>query len=157
MPSSDGCAVELQGVCKRYGAVPVLHGVNLQLRAGEVYAFLGRNGAGKSTTLRIVMGVTRPDAGVVSLFGERVAPGDTRQRQHIGYVAQEQHFYEWMTPESIGRFVSAFYPSWKHAEYARLLRLLDVPPRKIRTFSGGTKVKLALALALAHDPQLLVC
>ena len=156
MSSRAGLAVELQGVRKKYGSVDVLQGVDLQLAAGEVCAFLGRNGAGKSTTLRIVMGITRPDAGSVKLFGASVAPGDTKQRRRIGYVAQEQHFYEWMTPESIGRFVSAFYPTWSDVEYARLLRLLDVPPRKIRTFSGGTKVKLALALALAHDPELLV-
>jgi ABC-2 type transport system ATP-binding protein len=156
MPSGEPGAVELHGVRKSYGPVEVLRGVDLELQRGEVYAFLGRNGAGKSTTLRIVMGITRADAGVVKLFGEAVGPGDTRQRQRIGYVAQEQHFYDWMTPQSLGRFVSAFYPSWKDPAYERLLRVFDLPPRKIRTFSGGMKVKLALALALAHDPEVLV-
>jgi ABC-2 type transport system ATP-binding protein len=156
MSSSTGSVVALRGVEKSYGAVPVLRGVDLELGPGEVYAFLGRNGAGKSTTLRIVMGITRPDAGELRLFGELVLPGDTRQRQRIGYVAQEQHFYDWMTPEALGRFVGAFYPTWRPAEYERLLRVLDVPPRKVRALSGGTKVKLALALALAHDPELLI-
>jgi ABC-2 type transport system ATP-binding protein len=156
MSSSTGSVVALRGIEKSYGAVQVLRGVELELGRGEVYAFLGRNGAGKSTTLRIVMGITRPDAGELRLFGELVAPGDTQQRRRIGYVAQEQHFYDWMTPEALGNFVGAFYPTWKSAEYARLLRALDVPQRKVRALSGGTKVKLALALALAHDPELLI-
>ena len=150
MSSSASSVVALRGVEKSYGAVQVLRGVELTLGRGEVYAFLGRNGAGKSTTLRIVMGITRPDAGELRLFGELVAPGDTHQRRRIGYVAQEQHFYDWMTPEALGNFVGAFYPTWRAIEYQRLLRVLDVPPRKVRALSGGTKVKLALALALAE-------
>lgn len=156
MSSSASSVVALHGIEKSYGAVPVLRGVELELARGGVYAFLGRNGAGKSTTLRIVMGITRPDAGELRLFGELAAPGDTRQRKRIGYVAQEQHFYDWMTPEALGKFVGAFYPSWRPGEYTRLLRALDVPPRKVRALSGGTRVKLALALALAHDPELLI-
>lgn len=156
MSTSWSSVVALRGIEKSYGPVPVLRGVDLELGRGEVYAFLGRNGAGKSTTLRIVMGITRPDAGTLQLFGETVAPGDTRQRKRIGYVAQEQHFYDWMTPEALGNFVGAFYPTWRPSEYARLLRALDVPQRKVRALSGGTKVKLALALALAHDPELLI-
>ncbi|MEO8178060.1 MAG: ABC transporter ATP-binding protein [Deltaproteobacteria bacterium] len=156
MSSSRGPVLALRGVEKSYGTVPVLRGVELELDRGDVYAFLGRNGAGKSTTLRVVMGITRQDAGELWLFGERVAPGDIRPRRRIGYVAQEQHFYGWMTPESLGDFVGAFYPTWKRPEYERLLRSLDVPSRKVSTLSGGTRVKLALALALAHDPELLI-
>ncbi|MEY2933590.1 MAG: hypothetical protein RL033_4339, partial [Pseudomonadota bacterium] len=156
MSSSTDSVLSLRGITKSYGTTQVLRGVDLELGRGEVYAFLGRNGAGKSSTLRTVMGITRPDAGELRLFGELVAPGDTRQRQRIGYVAQEQHFYDWMTPQSLGDFVGAFYPTWRGSEYERLLRVLDVPPRKVRALSGGTKVKLALALALAHDPQLLI-
>lgn len=156
MSSNRGSILALRRVEKSYGAVPVLRGVDLELGRGEVYAFLGRNGAGKSTTLRVVMGITRPDAGELWLFGERVRPGDTRPRRRIGYVAQEQHFYGWMTPQSLGDFVGAFYPTWKRSEYDRLLRSLEVPSRKVSALSSGTRVKLALALALAHDPELLV-
>lgn len=141
---------------KSYGSVPALRGLDLRLERGQVYGFLGRNGAGKSTALRIVMGITRQEAGTVALFGSPVTPGDVKPRQRIGYVAQEQHFYDWMTPEALGQFVGAFYPSWDAGHYAELLRRLEVPARKIRTMSGGTKVKQALALALAHRPELLV-
>jgi len=102
------------------------------------------------------MGITRPDRGTVCLFGSPVKAGDVRPRQRIGYVAQEQHFYDWMTPSLLGTFVGAFYPSWDAARYASLVRRFELPQRKLRTFSGGMKVKQALALALAHRPELLV-
>lgn len=154
--------IEVRGLAKRYGAVEALRGVDFTVHPGDVVGFLGRNGAGKSTTIRILMGITRPSAGEVRMFGEPLFAGLmgrdlVRWRRRIGYVAQEQSFYGWMTPLTIGRFASGFFPSWDHAELERLLGLLDVPPRRrIGTFSGGTKVKLALALALAHRPPLLV-
>jgi ABC-2 type transport system ATP-binding protein len=148
--------LELRDLHKTYGNVPALKGLELRLDRGQVYGFLGRNGAGKSTTLRIVMGITRPERGSVCLFGSAVKAGDVGARQRIGYVAQEQHFYDWMTPTLLGAFVGAFYPTWDPARYDALVRRFELPPRKIRTFSGGMKVKQALALALAHRPELLV-
>jgi len=149
--------IEVRGLAKRYGAVEALRGVDFTVHPGDVVGFLGRNGAGKSTTIRILMGITRPSAGEVRMFGEPLGRDLVRWRRRIGYVAQEQSFYGWMTPLGIGRFASGFFPSWDHAELERLLGVLDVPPkRRIGTFSGGTKVKLALALALAHRPPLLV-
>ncbi len=149
--------LEVRGLTKSYGRTPVLRGLDLSLREGEVYGFLGRNGAGKSTTIRILMGITRPDGGEVRLFGEPSRADRVALRQRIGYVAQEQHFYGWMSPRALGRFVGAFYPTWDGAEYERLLRQLELPPdRKVRTFSGGMKVKVGLALALAHRPPLLL-
>ncbi len=147
--------LEIQGLVKRYGNVEALSGLNLTVRRGEVYGFLGRNGAGKSTTIRSIMGITKPTAGSITLFGQSAAGVAPRQR--IGYVAQEQNFYGWMTPTSLGRFVSGFYPSWDDTTYQTLVRDMELPrDRKVRTFSGGMKVKLALALALAHHPELLV-
>ncbi|MEM7587293.1 MAG: ABC transporter ATP-binding protein [Acidobacteriota bacterium] len=147
--------LELRGLVKRYGSVEALSGLDLTVRRGEVYGFLGRNGAGKSTTIRSIMGITKPTAGTIELFGQTASGPAPRQR--IGYVAQEQNFYGWMTPTSIGRFVRGFYPRWDDATYRELIHDLDLPTnRKVRTFSGGMKVKLALALALAHHPELLV-
>jgi ABC-2 type transport system ATP-binding protein len=149
--------VDLRGLRKRYGAVEALRGLDLQVAPGQVYGFLGRNGAGKSTALRIIMGITRPSGGEVVLFGRPQRGEDPLVRRRIGYVAQEQAFYPWMTPVSLGRFVSGFYPGWDDAEYRRLLGLLEIPAgQRIQTFSGGTHAKLALAVALAHRPELLV-
>ena len=149
--------IEVRGLTKRYGALQALRGLDLTVRPGDVYGFLGRNGAGKSTTIRILMGITRPSGGSVRMFGEPGGRDLVSWRRRIGYVAQEQSFYGWMTPLTIGRFVRGFYPRWDDAEFTRLLRVLEVPSsQRIRTLSGGTKVKLALALALAHRPPLLL-
>ena len=153
---ADWSVLRLVDLHKRYGRVPALNGLTLRVDRGQVYGFLGRNGAGKSTALRVIMGITRPERGTVTLFGAPAKPSDVRPRMRIGYVAQEQHFYDWMTPERLGKFVGAFYPTWDDARYRDLLRRFDVPQRKSGTFSGGMKVKLALALALAHRPELLV-
>jgi ABC-2 type transport system ATP-binding protein len=160
--TSDNAAVpiiQLRQVRKSYGDVVALAGLDLHVDAGQVYGFLGRNGAGKSTTLRIVMGITRPDAGTVSLFGQTGAELRplSAYRQRIGYVAQEQNFYSWMTPLRLGEFLAGFFPTWDAAEYQRLLTLLELPPKRaIGTFSGGMQAKTALAAALAHRPELLV-
>jgi ABC-2 type transport system ATP-binding protein len=149
--------VALRGLVKRYGTVEALRGLNLTVEPGRVYGFLGRNGAGKSTALRIIMGITQSTGGQVELFGRPLLGEDPAARRRIGYVAQEQSFYGWMTARRLGEFVRGFYPTWDGAEFERLLKLLEVPPeRRIQTFSGGTHAKLALAVALAHRPELLV-
>ena len=149
--------IELRGLVKSFGDVCALNGLDMTVNEGEIYGFLGRNGAGKSTTLQIIMGIARADGGAVSVLGRPVRGDAPEVRRHIGYVAQEQHFYDWMTAQRIGRFVSGFYPSWDEAEYQRLARLLEVPlDRRILGFSGGMRAKLALALALAHRPRLLL-
>ena len=156
-PQAAPDVIRLRGLVKRYGAVEALRGLDLDVRPGQVYGFLGRNGAGKSTALRIIMGITLPTAGDVQIFGRPLRGEDPGVRRRIGYVAQEQAFYGWMTPLGLGRFVSGFYPTWQDAEYRRLLGLLEIPAdRRIQTFSGGTHAKLALAVALAHQPELLV-
>ncbi|MGE0491027.1 MAG: ABC transporter ATP-binding protein [Vulcanimicrobiota bacterium] len=149
--------VAVRQLNKAYGRVQVLKGLDMSVEAGQVYGFLGRNGAGKSTTLRILVGILEIGAGTVELFGQPMSSQDTELRQRIGYVAQEQNFYPWMTPHSIGRFVRGFYPTWNDEEYARLVQTMELPAeRPIGTFSGGMKAKQALALALAHKPPLLV-
>lgn len=149
--------IEIRGLKKAFGKVAVLNGLNMTVEQGQVYGFLGRNGAGKSTTLRVLVGILEKGAGSVELFGQPMLNKNTTLRQKIGYVAQEQNFYGWMTPSALGAFVRGFYPSWDEALYQRLLEALELPKtRKIETFSGGMKAKQGLALALAHRPPLLI-
>ena len=156
-PHANPRALQLQQIKKNYGDVVALQNLDMSVDEGEVYGFLGRNGAGKSTAIRIIMGITKPDGGSIELFGEAVAGDDPTQRRHVGYVAQEQNFYPWMTAERLGRFVASFYPTWDDGEFRRLLKVLDIPlNRKLRGFSGGMHTKLALAMALAHRPRLLL-
>lgn len=149
--------IQVEQVTRSFGRVKALDGLNLSVRQGEVYGLLGRNGAGKTTTLRILMGILEADGGTLEILGQRVTRVDTALKRRIGYVSQEQTFYPWMTAVELGRFVGALYPTWDPAEYERLLKLLDVEPkRRSGQLSGGTRTKLALALALASRPPLLL-
>lgn len=149
--------LRLKSLRKSYGSLKVLDELSLSVRRGEVYGFLGRNGAGKSTAIRMVMGITKADAGSIEVFGKPLHHKLIATRQRIGYVAQEQNMYPWMSPKVISRFVRGFYPQWDEARYQQLLNDFSLPPkRRLGTFSGGMKAKLALTLALATRPELLI-
>ncbi len=142
---------------RTFGKVEAVRGVNLTVEKGRIYGFLGRNGAGKTSTIRMLMGIIKPDEGEIELLGKTTRRTTVTQKQQIGYVSQGQHFYPWMTCRALGRFVSGFYPNWDKQEFDRLLTVLELPPgRRSSHLSGGMRVKLALALALAHRPALLI-
>lgn len=156
-PSTDNPVLRLDEVQKSFGNLKVLDGLSLEVFPGEVFGFLGRNGAGKSTAIRLLMGITQADAGQISLFGTPLNSDLIRIRQKIGYVAQDQNMYPWMTPRVLSKFVRGFYPTWDESRYQQLLGDFQLPiKRRIGTFSGGMKAKLALTLALASRPQLLI-
>ncbi len=154
---STAPVIRLDNVCKQYGSLDVLTGLSLQVNRGEVYGFLGRNGAGKSTAIRMMMGITKISSGTIHLFGQSIGRDVIGARQRIGYVAQEQHFYPWMTPKNLAKFVRGFYPKWDQLRYENLAALFDLPMnRKIGNFSGGMIAKLALTMALATQPECLI-
>ncbi len=149
--------ITVRGLSKRYGKHGANSDLDLSVTKGEVYGFLGPNGAGKSTTIRVLMGITKPSGGEVSVLGRSVRGDVVALRQRIGYVAQEQSFYGYMTAAALARFVRGFYPTWDEAEWRRVTRLLELPlDVVIDNMSGGTRVKVALGLALAHRPELLL-
>jgi ABC-2 type transport system ATP-binding protein len=150
-------ALRTEGLALSFGRHAVIRGLDLEVPGGTVYGFLGRNGAGKTTTIRMLMGILRPDAGALSIGGETVRSTTPRMRQRIGYVSQQQHFYPWMRVSRLGGFVGAFYPTWDRARFEALCAQLAVPlTQRVGELSGGTRMKLALALALAHRPPVLV-
>jgi ABC-2 type transport system ATP-binding protein len=158
-PSTAAPAVILRtaDLKRSFGKVHAVQGLDLTVRAGEIFGFLGINGAGKTTTIRMLMGIIRPDGGTIELLGQQARRTTLQQKQSIGYVSQEQTFYPWMTCRALGRFVGGFYPTWDAQEFDRLLRVLDVPQdRRASHLSGGMRLKLALALALAPRPALLL-
>lgn len=150
-------ALRTEGLGRSFGKVCAVRNLNLTVREGEIYGFLGTNGAGKTTTIRMLMGIIKPESGTIELLGEKTRRTTVKQKQSLGYVSQEQNFYGWMTCARLGRFVAGLYPSWDMLEFERLLQVFDVPPdRKVSQLSGGMRVKLALALALAPRPPLLI-
>jgi len=158
MPEMSAVPVlSMREVSKSFGQLKVLDGLNLDVYPGEVFGFLGRNGAGKSTAIRLLMGITRCDAGDISIFGSRLETDLVHIRQKIGYVAQDQNIYPWMNPRVLSKFVKGFYPRWDQSRYRQLISDFELPEkRRIGTFSGGMKAKLALSLALSTRPELLI-
>lgn len=155
--ASRSIALEARGLEFFYGARPVLRGLDLSVPTGTVFGFLGRNAAGKTTTLRLLIGMLRPSRGSITLGGTTYARVPPAARVHVGYVSQEQHFYDWMRVSALARFVASFYPTWSDDELARLLEVTGIErDQRVGELSGGTKMKLAIVLALAHDPPLVV-
>lgn len=142
---------------RSFGRRAVLRGLDLEVPRGSVYGFLGRNGAGKTTLIRTLIGTLVPHGGEIEIVGHRVRRVTAPLRRHLGYVPQEQRFYEWMSGDTLGRFVGAFQHGWDHRWFREVLERLGVEAgQAARELSGGSRVKLALALALGHRPPLLI-
>lgn len=148
---------ELQRVFKRFSRQVALDAVSLSGEPGTVVAMLGENGAGKTTALRILLGLLEPDGGSARVLGldSWVHGQDIRRR--VGYVSDKPTLYEWMTVDEIGWFCGGFYDPDFVPNYRRMVSEFELPlKKKIGTMSKGMKAKVALALAMAHEPQLLV-
>lgn len=156
-PTRREPVIVLRGVAKQYASLAVLKSVSLSVYQGEVYGFLGRNGAGKSTAIKMLLGISRASSGSIELFGQPITDNIVTTRQRIGYVAQQQHFYPWMSPLQLGRFVRGMYPRWNQQRYRQLLDLFELPvKRKNGLYSGGMQARLALSLAIATGPECLI-
>ena len=156
-PAPSPTVLEVRGLRRHFGKVPAVDGIDLTVHEGQIYGFLGVNGAGKTTTIRLLLGIIAAEACTISLLGETTRRTSVAQKRRIGYVSQEQNFYPWMTGQALGRFVGAFYPTWDATEFKRLLEVLEVPAdRRVSQLSGGMRAKLALSLALAPRPAVLI-
>jgi ABC-2 type transport system ATP-binding protein len=149
--------IRLDKVSKRFGAETALAEVSLEVPPGVVFALLGENGAGKTTAIRILLGLAQADAGAAYVLGHSSAKQGLAIRQRVGYVPERPTLYEWMTVEEIGWFTAGFYGPGFLPEYSRLAAQFGLPPRKkLAALSKGMHAKVALSLALAHGPELLV-
>lgn len=145
-------SIDVRNVSLRRGDFE-LKDVSFTVPRGSIVGLIGENGAGKSTTLGIILGITRPDSGDVAVLGERFS--DVRTR--VGVVFDGSNFPDPLTPAQIESVFEKIYPSWNSARYSELLRRLEIPSsRSIKKLSRGMKMKLSLAVALAHEPELLI-
>ena len=149
-------AVEFSGVTKRYKYF-TLDRIDLKLPTGYIMGFVGANGAGKSTTLRILMGLVHQDAGSVQVLGHAMPKHQVTAKREIGFVSEDMRLYGAATLEWHMRFVRSIYPHWDNQYANDLLRRFDLKAQqKIKGMSHGQRVKAALMLALARRPRLLV-
>ena len=150
-------AIELQAVYKSFRRTEVLRGVTLRVERGKTFAFLGRNAAGKTTTIRMLLGLLKRDDGAIRVLGLDPTREPLELRRRVGYLAEDQTMWGWMRVEEILRFVAPFYPTWDHELALKYVRDFELPPRtKIKHLSKGQNVRLGLVLALAHRPELVI-
>jgi len=135
----------------------VLDDITWDVPKGYVMGLIGPNGAGKTTTIKLVMNLIESDGGQVKVFGLDNIQNEKQIKNKIGYVGEEQYFYDHKNAAWTGKFVSHFYDKWDGERFQSLLDRFEIPPKKrIRKFSKGMKVKLSLAIALSHNPELIM-
>ncbi|MDB5299985.1 MAG: ytrB 2 [Phycisphaerales bacterium] len=154
---SDTPVIEMRGVYKSFGRKPVLQGVNLSVPGGQTFAFLGRNGAGKTSSIRMLLGLLKPDRGTVRVLGLDPQKQAMEVRQRVGYVAEDQVMFGWMRVKQLMSFIAPFYPTWDAAWAEQLRERFELPlMTRTKHLSKGQGVRLALLLALAHRPELVI-
>lgn len=149
-------AVEIQGVNQRYGSMTVLHDLDLKLGEGEVLGLFGHNGAGKTTSMKLILGLLAPSEGRVSVLGRQ--PADPEVRRQLGYLPENVTFY----PQLSGRETLRHFARLKGAAVQQVDELLEqvglahAAERRVKTYSKGMRQRLGLAQALLGDPRLLL-
>jgi ABC-2 type transport system ATP-binding protein len=149
-------SVQFEGVSKRYTHFS-LENIHLELPTGSIMGFIGANGAGKSTTIRILMGLVHQDEGSVRVLGHAMPSDQAAAKLDIGFVSEDMRLYGAASLAWHMDFLRPIYPRWDHTYAEDLARRFDLKPQqKIKGLSHGQRVKAALLLALARRPRLLV-
>jgi ABC-2 type transport system ATP-binding protein len=150
-------AIETHQLTRVFGPLCAVNGVSIEVPQGTVFGLLGANGAGKSTLLKLLAGHLRPTSGTATVLGQPVLPGDSSRWLRMGYVSQSRYLPGWMTAAECLRFARALRPRWDDAKLATLTARLELQLNvKIRDLSRGHYVRVQIALALAHNPEVIL-
>ncbi len=148
--------LEVAGLTKNYRTF-TLDGVSFEIPKGTILGLIGPNGSGKTTTIRILMKMIRPDGGSVRMFGMGLDTHEKKIKNRIGYVGEEQFYYQNKKVSWTGRFVSQYFEKWDQEMFDSLLREFNLDPsQKVGKLSKGMKVKLSFAVAFSHHPELMI-
>ena len=151
--------IETNNLKKIYGGKAAVDGIDLAVERGSIHGFLGRNGSGKTTTIKMLLGLTHPTSGEARVFG--LNPEDRKEgvsiRRRIGFVSEDKGLYDQVKVEQMISFTRSFFPNWDLEMERRLIELFELPLRQsVKKLSKGTRTKLALLLALPRRADLLV-
>jgi ABC-2 type transport system ATP-binding protein len=149
--------IETSGLTRYFGSKKAVDGVTMSVPRGSVFAFLGRNGSGKTTTIRMILGLTESTRGSSRVLGEdsQGLPPETRAR--IGYMSESHSLYEWMTVRESGEYQSRFYPRWNEKIFQAVAGHFQLDANtKAGKLSRGERAGLSLAITLAPEPELLI-
>ena len=150
-------AIELSHINKSFGDFAI-RDLSLTVPSGTICGLVGENGAGKSTTIRLLMGALRPDSGTAQVLGvDASSPAFQQVKEDVGVVLDEAYFPESLNAVQVGKIMAATYRRWDQELYDGYLKRFDLPASKqFKDFSRGMRMKLAIAVALSHQPKLLV-
>jgi ABC-2 type transport system ATP-binding protein len=149
--------IHVENVSVRYGSRVAVNDVTIDIPRGCVYALLGRNGAGKSSLIRAILGLRRPSSGRVLLFGQDVWSNRTELMMRIGVVPEDNDAPAEMSVAQLERFFASLYPNWRRSMVMSALERFHIAPKtKVRELSKGQSKQVSLALALASEPELLL-
>ncbi|CAA7603039.1 Putative ABC transporter [Acididesulfobacillus acetoxydans] len=134
-----------------------LQKISFSLAPGYIMGFIGPNGAGKSTTLKLIMHLLHKDSGQIKIFGLDPQHYERQIKDRIGFVYDENHFYEELTLKAMARIMASCYSHWEPQTFTSYLEQFSLPPKeKIKKLSWGMQMKFSLALALSHQAELLI-
>ena len=156
---ADRLAIETVDLHKTYGGVEALRGLNLEVPAGAIFGFLGQNGAGKTTAIKILLGMARSTGGSARVLGLDAAAqaSSVAIRARTGFVSEDKDLLGHLSVDQAIRFTSAFYPRWRGDQEQSFRARFALPgDRKVKDLSRGMRAKLALLLALSRGAELLV-
>ena len=151
-----GSALEIHELTKKYEDFTLDH-ISFQVPSGSIVGLIGENGAGKTSTINAVLGLIKKDSGEIEILGENADNLSSPVKEEIGVVFDGSNFSEELTPVKLNKVLRDVYSSWDQALFRNLLEQMEGPlSKKIKTFSKGMKMKLSIAVALAHHPRLLI-
>ena len=150
--------LELQQICKSFPKSNfILDKLSFSLPYGAILGFVGENGAGKTTTIGCILNTVRKDSGMVKLFGKEMRDTDTDIREKIGVVYDGDNFPGFWSAKQLSQVMEGIYTKWDNALFQKYLENFHLPVKqKIKNYSRGMTMKLAIAVALSHHPQLLI-
>ncbi|WNS45135.1 ABC transporter ATP-binding protein [Paenibacillus sp. MMS20-IR301] len=151
-----GNVIQLDHLSKSYDRFD-LRDISLSVKEGFITGLIGPNGAGKTTLIRMMMGMTHPDQGSITMFGQNNQQHQAAVKERIGYVSDENIYYENLTIRQMKRIIAPFYARWDEDTYVKFQELFKLSPgKKIKDLSKGMKIKFSLAIALSHGADLLI-
>ena len=154
---SEQPVIEARGLTRYFGARRAVYELNLAVPRGCVFAFLGRNGSGKTTTIRMLLGLLAPTRGGGALLGYDIRALPPEARARVGYMTEEHQLYGWMTVHEIGEFQSKFYARWNEKIFKGVIGHFSLKPAvRVKDLSRGERAGLSLGLTLAPEPELLI-
>jgi ABC-2 type transport system ATP-binding protein len=149
--------IRTRGLTRYFGGKPAVEGLNLDVPRGSVFAFLGRNGSGKTTTIRMLLGLLQPTRGEGAILGHDIRNLPTEARARIGYLTEEHQLYGWMSVKECGDFQSRFFPRWNEKIYRGVVGHFNLRmSSRVKDLSRGERAGLSLGLTLAPEPELLI-